>query len=163
MTGIPAQRVRKPHEGSRYLSQVVGQRILEARRFRDIDKVALADRMQHLGHPKWWRQTVGQVESANRNLTLDELISLAAALQTTLAFLLSPASAWDPEYSRPVDVGAAESLEDRQLSDLYGFHWLPYPHTNGYYEWPEVVWKEAGERMPPIADRAPREVIEDEH
>ena len=153
MPEIPAHR-EPPHVGSRYLSQIVGERIGEIRRSRKVSQGLIADRMQELGHGSWERQTVGLVESARRNLTVDELVSLAAALQTTLAFLLSPLSAWgNPQHM--VDVGGPEGLDTKQLRDLYGFLSVPFPNTNGYYDWPETVWKEAEERMPPIGNNFP--------
>ena len=125
MPGI--SRRREPHTGSRYLSQIVGERVRDVRRHRGVSQEELADRMVDLGHATWHRPTVGQVEKAERNLTVDELLSLAVAFKTTLAYLMSPASAWDPNYDGPVDVGRSESVAGGELRALYGFSWLPYP------------------------------------
>jgi transcriptional regulator with XRE-family HTH domain len=43
--------------------------------------------MMYLGHP-WTRQTVGEVEQGRRNVTTDELFSLALVLEITIARLL---------------------------------------------------------------------------
>ncbi len=99
MSGIPKKGRRIPYEGAKYLTQIVGERSREIRTLytsaRDQDEVSqeeIAERMVILGHATWRRQTVALVEKAGRNLTVDELISLAVALQTTLAYLLNPGS-----------------------------------------------------------------------
>jgi len=97
--------------------------------------------MEMLGHESWKRQTVGQVEKGKRNLTVDELISLAAALQTTVAFLVSPAPLWSGypgEKDALVDAGGPSPLDRDQLLDLYGFQWQASPSTNIFYAWEEA-------------------------
>ena len=140
MPGIPKRR--EPHNGSRYLSQIVGQRVRDVRLHREVSQDELADRMVDLGHATWYGPTVGQVEKAKRNLTVDELISLAAAFETTLAYLMSPASAWDPNYMGPVDVGRSEPVEGKDLRALYGFTWLPYPQANPNELWPSQMFED---------------------
>ena len=142
MPGIPARR--EPHPDSSYPSRIVGKRAKDARRLHDrLSQEAVADRMVVLGHGTWTRQTVGQVENAARNLTVDELVSLAAALQTVVAYLLSPASPADPYTDEPVDIGGPDALGRDKMISLYGFTRNPYPHAWGYYEWPEMTFKMA--------------------
>lgn len=142
MPGIPARR--EPHPDSSYPSRIVGKRAKDARRLHDrLSQEAVADRMVALGHDTWVRQTVGQVEDAERNLTVDELVSLAAALQTVVAYLLSPASPADPLTDEPVDVGGPDPLDRDEMNSLYGFNRVSYPHAYGYYEWPDMTFKVA--------------------
>ena len=121
--------------------------------------------MVTLGHESWHRPTVGLVERAQRTLAVDELLSLAAALQTTVSFLLSPRSVWDdprdPE-SIAIDVGGPEPLNAEQIRDLYGFGFDPFPQTNRYYDWPETVWKEAEERYPRLSSFRPASAVNEE-
>lgn len=142
MPGIPSRRA--PHKGSKYPSQIVGQRARDARRLHDdLSQEKVADRMVDLGHPTWKRQTVGQIETAERNLTVDELVSLAAALETAVSYLLSPASASDPFTAEPVDIGGPEPLDRSELLSIYGFSTMPHPQAFAYYEWPKMTFKVA--------------------
>ena len=139
MPGIPARR--EPHQGSKYPSDIVGQRAKDARRLHDrLSQEAVADRMVALGHG-WTRQTVGQVENAGRHLTVDELVSLAAALQTMVAYLLSPASPADPFTDEPVDIGGPDPLGRSEMLGVYGFNRVPHPQADGYYDWPDMTFK----------------------
>ena len=133
---------REPHQDSKYPSRIVGQRAKDARRLHDhLSQEATADRMVALGHGTWTRQTVGQVENAERNLTVDELVSLAAALQTMVAYLLSPASPADPFTDELVDIGGPDSLGRAEMRGLYGFNRIPHPQADGYYDWPDMTFK----------------------
>ncbi len=139
MPGItPAQR--EPHKGSKFLSQLVGERAREARSLHNnLSQHDVAERMELLGH-NWVRQTMARIESADRNLTVDELVSLAIALQTSVAYLLSPASPADPYTSDPVDIGGPDPLGRDELSALFGFPTDPFPRARGYYEWPDMTF-----------------------
>ena len=142
MPRIPSRSA--PHEGSKYPSQIVAQRARDARRLHDdLSQENVAERMVSLGHPTWKRQTVGQIETAERNLTVDELVSLAAALETAVSYLLSPASVSDPYTAQPVDVGGPEPLDRNQLLSLYGFTTMPHPQAYAYYEWSDMTFKVA--------------------
>ena len=137
MPGIRTRR--ESHEGSHYPSQIVGQRSKQARRLHDgLSQEAVAERMVSLGHETWTRQTVGQVEAATRNLTVDELVSLAAALQASLAYLLSPSSPADPYTDELVDIGGPAPLDRKGLLNLYGFNTSPLPQAHAYYNWPDT-------------------------
>jgi transcriptional regulator with XRE-family HTH domain len=140
--GIAARR--EAHEGARYLSQILGQRVRQTRLLHDeLSQEDVAERMERLGHATWTRQTLGQVENANRNVTVDELVSLAAALQTNVAHLLSPASPSDPYTHEPVDIGGPDPLGRTELASLFGFATVPHPQAYGYYEWPDMTFKVA--------------------
>ena len=140
MPGIPARG--EPIHGSQYLSQIVGHRIAEARGVQRLSLEAIAERMDALGHSSWRRQTVSQVEAATRNVTVDELIALAAALGTSLAFLLSPiplGSNSEREIEKvSVDIGAPKPLNADGLEGLAGFVAEIQLHANGFYDWSNV-------------------------
>jgi transcriptional regulator with XRE-family HTH domain len=140
MPGIRPRR--EPHEGTLYPSQLVGQRCKQARRLHDgLSQEEVAERMVTLGHETWTRQTVGQVEAATRNLTVDELVSLAAALQASLAYLLSPSSPTDPYSDELVDIGGPAPLDRNGLLNLYGFNTSPLPQAHAYYDWPDTDFR----------------------
>ncbi len=135
-----AVRARPPaRKGTKYVNQLVGERVGDVRTLRRLTLTDLSECMVHLGH-SWVRQTVTQVEAGKRNVTVDEkLVSLAVALQTTVAFLLSPAPLWSGlpgEAEVKVDVGTPHSLHMDTLAGVYGFSWQVSPApTTTYYEW----------------------------
>lgn len=55
-----------------------------------LDQGQLCDRMRALGHATWYKQTVSEAEHGRRAIRADELLSLAAALETEPAVLLQP-------------------------------------------------------------------------
>lgn len=56
---------------------------------RDLDQATLALRMKKLGY-NWHRQTVGQVETGKRRVTVDELLGLCIALGASLPDTTAP-------------------------------------------------------------------------
>lgn len=83
--------------------------------------------MEVLGHTSWQRQTVGQVEKAERNLTVDEFVSLALALDCTVSALLSPwpllSGDWpdDQEWQPKVDLGLNNPMPYKPYTGVLGF------------------------------------------
>lgn len=121
---VPGIKRRDPHPEARYPSQFVGDRVGEWRRVKNISQEEVAERMQTLGHTSWYRQTVAQVESAARNLTVDELVSLAIALECTVADLFSTATLgdrWLDEDEQVVDLGLSEPMPRPALAAVLGF------------------------------------------
>lgn len=74
-----------------------------------------------------------------------ELVSLAAALQTTVSFLLSPNGLW-PSVGRDylVDIGAPASLGRGHLPGLYGFTPPRNQQATTWFDWPDLdeIWTE---------------------
>jgi transcriptional regulator with XRE-family HTH domain len=68
---------------------VLSRNIAAARVRLALDQQDLADRMRALGW-KWVRQTVGEVENNRRRLTAEEVLGVAACLDTTIEQLMSP-------------------------------------------------------------------------
>jgi transcriptional regulator with XRE-family HTH domain len=68
-------------------SQILARNLGAVRRLRGWRQELVAQRMNFLGHP-WTRQTVGEIEQGRRNVTVDELFSLALAFQITIDRLL---------------------------------------------------------------------------
>jgi hypothetical protein len=79
----------EPPDGALFPSQVLARNLGALRRLEGRDQVVIAERMNALGHP-WTRQTVSEVERELRNVTIDELISLALVYLRTVDQLLEP-------------------------------------------------------------------------
>lgn len=79
----------EPPEGALYPSQILARNLGTLRRLRGYRQEHVANRMMFLGH-QWSRQTVGEVEQNRRNVTTDELFSLALVLHTTVRGLFDP-------------------------------------------------------------------------
>ena len=75
------------HPKALYPSQILARNLGAVRRLRGWRQEFVAERMMYLGHP-WTRQTVGEVEQGRRNVTVDELFSLALVFEITIARLL---------------------------------------------------------------------------
>jgi len=68
---------------------VFAYQLRTARLLGGLEQADVAERMARLGHP-WTRQTVGEVERGQRNVTAAELLAVALALGATVADLLDP-------------------------------------------------------------------------
>jgi transcriptional regulator with XRE-family HTH domain len=79
----------EPPEGALYPSQILTRNLGTLRRLRGYRQDHVANRMMFLGH-QWSRQTVGEVEQGRRNVTIDEIFSLALVLHTTIDALFDP-------------------------------------------------------------------------
>jgi transcriptional regulator with XRE-family HTH domain len=77
----------EPPKGALYPSQILARNLGAVRRLRGWRQELVAERMNFLGHP-WTRQTVGEAEQGRRNVTVDELLSLALVLEITISQLL---------------------------------------------------------------------------
>src|SRR5215203_1222119 len=77
----------EPPEGALFPSQILARNLGAVRRLRGWRQELVAERMNFLGHP-WTRQTVGEVEQGRRNVTVDELLSLALVFGLSLDRLL---------------------------------------------------------------------------
>lgn len=103
---------------------ILAGNIAAARVRRRLQQQDLADRMRALGW-KWVRQTVGEVEKNNRRVTPDELVGLAASLETTVQYLMSPQL-----FDGPVELPAGVSLTAGQVRSLI-FGFAPDDETRG--------------------------------
>jgi transcriptional regulator with XRE-family HTH domain len=73
--------------------EIVVSNIRAARARLGIDQVVVVERMRALGFTSWHRQTMGKVERGDRRLLgAGEIMGLAAALETTIGGLMSPAA-----------------------------------------------------------------------
>lgn len=77
----------EPPKGALYPSQILARNLGAVRRLRGWRQEFVAERMNFLGHP-WTRQTVGEIEQGRRNVTVDELFSLALVFEITIERLL---------------------------------------------------------------------------
>jgi transcriptional regulator with XRE-family HTH domain len=77
----------EPPEGALFPSQILARNLGAVRRLRGWRQELVAERMNFLGHP-WTPATVSEVERGRRNVTVDELFSLALVFGLTLARLL---------------------------------------------------------------------------
>jgi transcriptional regulator with XRE-family HTH domain len=74
-------------EGALFPSQILARNLGAVRRLRGWRQEFVAERMNFLGHP-WTPATVSEAERGRRNVTTDELFSLALVFGLTLARLL---------------------------------------------------------------------------
>lgn len=77
-----------------------------------LDQKDVAERMREIGW-KWVRQTVGETEGGRRRLTADEVLALAACLETTVQQIMSPRQT-DP----PVELPSGRVLASIQVMGL---------------------------------------------
>lgn len=63
--------------------------IRAARARRNIGQADIATGMRGLGFGEWSRQTVSQVERGHRRIYVEEIVALAAVLETSTAALMS--------------------------------------------------------------------------
>jgi transcriptional regulator with XRE-family HTH domain len=85
----PKRAGRQPHPEARFPSQVLAANVASLRALRGLRQDELAKRMRDLRHG-WSRATVSEIERGDRNVTVDELCSLAVALNAPLSDLLDP-------------------------------------------------------------------------
>jgi transcriptional regulator with XRE-family HTH domain len=89
----------EPPKGALVPSQILARNVGALRRLRGYRQEFIAKRIMYLGH-SWSRQTVGEIEQGRRNVTVDELFSLALALHITIDRLL------DARVDRLIDPNA---------------------------------------------------------
>ena len=99
--------------------------------------------METLGHSSWRRQTVSQVETAARNLTVDELVALAVAVECTVKDLFSAVPLGDhfpDNEERVIDLGLAQPMPRPALTAVLGFSGPYGPEvTNPSYIWSDPI------------------------
>jgi transcriptional regulator with XRE-family HTH domain len=105
----PRRLNRTPLPGSRFLSEVIGANIRRLRRASGANQKTMATQMTELGHATFSRATMGEVERANRTLSVDELLAVAMILGVDLAELL--------RTDGPIDFGGGVSIPSTVMSD----------------------------------------------
>jgi transcriptional regulator with XRE-family HTH domain len=88
----PKRAGRTARPGSRFLSDALAANVRDLRSLRRFSQDDLAERMRAVGH-EWSRATVSTVERGQRNVTVDELATLALVLGVTFGDLLDPTGA----------------------------------------------------------------------
>ncbi len=83
----PERAGLKPPERALFPSQVLTRNLGAVRRLRGWRQQFVAERMMFLGHA-WTPATVSEVERGRRNITVDELFSLALVFELTIERLL---------------------------------------------------------------------------
>lgn len=111
MKPTPKREGREPLPGSRFLTDVVAENVRVLRSLRQFSQSTLAAIMAYLGHD-WSRATVSDVERAERNVTMDELLALALALGATIPDLLDPAGV-DGRGTNALDYGRTVAMPSR--------------------------------------------------
>lgn len=90
-----AAQNRTPQPGTRFPSQVLGDNVRRMRESHRLRQRDLAERVAFMGFPGWSQVTISDIERGIRSTGVDELFALAAALETTVCYLLDP-GATDP-------------------------------------------------------------------
>lgn len=68
---------------------ILGANIKAYRWLRRLEQRDLSGAMREAGHP-WHRATVSEIERAQRNMTVSELVSLVRILHTSIESILDP-------------------------------------------------------------------------
>ena len=89
MARTPKRAGRQPPLGSHFASEIVARNIRGYRAVKGLEQKQVAALMSRHGHD-WNANTVGAVERGYRNVTVDELVSVAAVLGVTVPQLLDP-------------------------------------------------------------------------
>jgi len=86
------------------VAELIGDNIYSLRRAIGLTQAELAGAMQAIGFDTWLRQTVAETEAGRRDITVEELVAIAAFFEMPLrALLISPGSLI--EMPDGVDVG----------------------------------------------------------
>lgn len=86
------------------VAELIGGNISTLRQAIGLTQAELAGAMQAIGFDTWFRQTVAETEAGRRNITIEELVAIAAFLEMPLrALLISPGGLI--EIPDGVDVG----------------------------------------------------------
>lgn len=110
MPKTPKQAKRTPHPDALFPSQVVAANMSKLRDLRGMTQDALTEKMRHMQH-QWSRATCSEVERGKRNVTVDELASLAIVLG------VAPGELFDPErLGVNLDVGMTGPLKTQDAS-----------------------------------------------
>jgi transcriptional regulator with XRE-family HTH domain len=96
-------------ENDKTVKETVAGNVRAYRHLRNIDQAGLARRMYSLGMFPWSRVTVSEVERAQRNVTVAELLALTLALETTIEQLLDTRG---PERKRGPHMALYDKPED---------------------------------------------------
>jgi transcriptional regulator with XRE-family HTH domain len=170
MAATPRRRGLKPRGSSVFVSDVLGKAVKVYRGYLNLSQQDLAERMTALVSgedrnetkpQRWHAQTVSEVESGNRVVTLEELCALAAALRTSVGALLIPLIGEDP-HPPEYDIGGPApipwiymiGLVDRIRPDLMPYHdtfvWQGNtPVAIGVRQMTRDEWEsESGKRLP---------------
>jgi transcriptional regulator with XRE-family HTH domain len=83
----PERAGLKPPQGALYPSQVLARNLAAVRRLHGWRQEFVSERMMYLGHG-WTPATVSKVERGRRNVTVDELFSLALVFEIVIERLL---------------------------------------------------------------------------
>jgi len=145
MAATPRRRGLKPRGSSVFVSDVLGGAVRVYRGYLNLSQQDLAERMTALvsgedqgdARPqRWHAQTVSEVESGNRVVTVEELCALGIALRTSVGALLSPSigEEGDPPGGDPpvYDLGGPAPLDwilARRLIALIPPQQMPYLDT----------------------------------
>lgn len=116
MAKTPSRAGRRPKKGSRFVSDVLAENIRVLRAMRGLSQAELAERMKFLKN-EWSRQTVSQVEGGDRLTSVNELLALAIALETSVPRLMDPRP-FDDRPAQHLDVGALQPLDPQVALDL---------------------------------------------
>lgn len=92
------------------LEEIAGQRMRERRVALGLTQEVAADRITAHLNREWTRQAVSAAEKGKRSFTAAELVAIAHALGTTVAWLLSP-----PEDVDGIELGAGAYLPSHLL------------------------------------------------
>ena len=132
MAGKTPQAARESAPpGTVFIDDVLAKNLRIYRLLRDMEQELVANRMVGLGHDKWRRVTVSEVERGRRKVTVPELVSLVVVLGATVEQLLDPRGPGGPRsapprplmwWSHPNTSAEDASVDARQVTGLVCRH-----------------------------------------
>ena len=127
-------------DSERAYRRLLGRNVSGKRGRLQLSQTAVATRMRGLGFGDWHQQTVASIEKGKRRVTADELLGLAACLETTVHQLMSP-----PLFGEPVELTPEISLTAGQVRSLIDGHGpndedFPGSHVQGARDHRGIRW-----------------------
>lgn len=94
---------------------LIARNLLAARARARLKQADVAARMRALGF-SWHPQTVGEVENGRRRVTAEEILGLAAALETSVGRIMSPLN-----EDRHLKLPSGQTIPGAMVRDPMGF------------------------------------------
>jgi transcriptional regulator with XRE-family HTH domain len=116
-------------------SELTAIRVKDLRRRRGLTAAQLATRCAELGAAGMTTNVIANIETRRREISVNELMVFALALDVAPIHLLSPIAATDPATDRPLALTSTVQIEDpgQAMRWIHGEEALPVSQDRLYY------------------------------